>query len=63
VEPVAPPYDVRAAVDEYQAIDRGDSFDEIAVIEDDASSEKNPAAVATVVEDHEYGELTIRAIG
>ncbi len=63
VEPVAPPYDVRAAIDEYQIIDRGNSFDEIAVIEVDESPEKNPAAVATVVEDHEYGEVTVRAIG
>ena len=63
VEPVAAPYDVRAAIDAYQTVDHGDSFDETAVIEVDASLQKKPAAVAAVVDEHEYGELTVRADG
>ena len=64
VEPVAAPYDVRAAIDANQAVDPSDYFDEIAVDEDDASlKERRDAVVAIVVEHHRYDELAVRTTG
>ena len=62
VEPVAAQYDIRAGIDEYQTVDRSDCFDEIAVIEVDASLQKKPAAVVVNDARHRYEELTVRTI-